>query len=91
MLDTAALCWKILGAAVINLVVSDWNKSGVGYHWGRTSYKATEQRESDLGSLESSPFSGDLWARIVNMWIGQTKKSKFSGRESWTLQAALFS
>jgi len=43
------------------------------------------------GSSESSDFSGDLWTRIVNAWVGQSKLSRFPGRESWTLQAALFS
>lgn len=51
---------------------------------GRPFYETAEQSESIVyvGQLESSDLSGDLWTCTRNAWVGQSKLSRFPGRES---------
>lgn len=80
---TAALCQKVL-RAVVRLTWYCLIEKVKGYNMGRPFYETTEQCESTVyvGQLRSSDFSGDLWTSTGNAWVGQSKFSRFPGRES---------
>lgn len=81
--------WCLEGCSEGYLVASDWKKSGL---WHGLVF-LRNHRATWKPSLcsESSDFPGDLWTSTISTWVGQSKLSRFPGREAQTLQAALFS